>query len=84
MGQVLVLPDDLDGFVSITIEMSDEQNLEILVSKSPVDHTVVVNVDTLNLPEDDGGPRIRVYLNDEVTFENPPYPNTQRSDNADP
>lgn len=32
----------------------------------------VVHVDTDELDEDEKGPKCRVYLNDEVLFENPP------------
>lgn len=38
------------------------------------DGTMVVHVDTDDLPEDENGPLIRIYLNDEVIFENPPLP----------
>jgi hypothetical protein len=34
----------------------------------------VVHVDTDNLKEDDKGPFCRVYLNDDVIYENPPLP----------
>ena len=47
---------------------------DITVDKAPTDGTTVVWIDTPDLPEDDKGPVIRVYLNDEVIFENPPYP----------
>ena len=40
---------------------------------SEEDGTLVLAVET-RLEEDENGPKIRVYLNDEVVFENPPYP----------
>jgi hypothetical protein len=42
--------------------------------RSPVDGVAVVHVDTAGVPEDDAGPRVRVYVNDGPVFENPPYP----------
>jgi hypothetical protein len=42
--------------------------------RSPADGIAVVHVDTPDVPEDDDGPRIRVYVNDEPVFQNPPYP----------
>lgn len=41
---------------------------------SPVDGTVVVYIDTPDIPEDKDGPVIRVYLNDDPIFENPVFP----------
>ena len=34
----------------------------------------VMHVDTNGIPEDGEGPIIRIYLNDEVIYENPPLP----------
>jgi hypothetical protein len=42
-----------------------------------VDGTKVVFVDTPGLPEDFDGPLIRLYLNDEPVFENPPLPDLE-------
>ena len=41
--------------------------------QSEEDGTLVLAVET-RLEEDENGPKIRLYLNDEVVFENPPYP----------
>lgn len=38
------------------------------------DGTLVVHVDTMQIPENEKGPIVRLYLNDESVFENPPYP----------
>ena len=43
--------------------------------KSEADGTIVVEVLTNEKVEENAdGPKIRVYLNDDVLFENPPYP----------
>ena len=44
------------------------------VYKSEKDAVTVVHVDTVGMPEDSEGPLIRVYLNDGLLYENPPYP----------
>ena len=41
---------------------------------SEADGTLVLAIET-TLEEDENGPKIRVYLNDEAVFENPRYPN---------
>jgi hypothetical protein len=38
------------------------------------DGIAVIFVDTPGLPEDASGPLCRIYLNDEVIYENPSYP----------
>ena len=40
---------------------------------SEADGTLVLAIET-KIEEDKNGPKIRVYLNDEAVFENPPYP----------
>ena len=40
---------------------------------SEADGTLVLAIET-RIEEDENGPKIRVYLNDEAVFENPPYP----------
>lgn len=42
--------------------------------ESDADGTLVIQIDTPDIDEDINGPMIRVYLNDDVLFENPPYP----------
>lgn len=37
------------------------------------DGTPIVHIDTPDLPEDSGGPKCRIYLNDETVFENPTF-----------
>lgn len=39
-----------------------------------IDGTLVVGIDTPRLPEDEKGPLIRIWLNDETVYENPPVP----------
>lgn len=41
------------------------------VYRSSNDGVVVVHIQTEEIPEDKNGPIIRVYLNDEIIFENP-------------
>lgn len=47
-------------------------SFDVYVSEE--DQVTVVHVDTAGMEENCEGPRIRVYLNDGVIFENPPYP----------
>ena len=43
--------------------------------KSEADGTIVVEILTNEeIEENENGPKVRIYLNDEVLFENPPYP----------
>lgn len=75
----------LRSIISFVIESSkrgsgtsaEGYGLEVEIMESPVDHVVIVQIDTPGLPEDEDGPLIRVYLNDgDPLFENPPYPKT--------
>jgi len=43
------------------------------VYRSSNDGVIVVHVQTDEIPENENGPMIRVYLNDEVIFENPGF-----------
>ena len=47
------------------------------VYRSAVDGIWVVHVDTKEIEENEEGPRIRIYLNDEEIHSNPPYPGPQ-------
>jgi hypothetical protein len=43
--------------------------------QSEADGTIVVEILTNGeIEENENGPKVRIYLNDEVLFENPPYP----------
>jgi len=53
---------------------AEENGIEVSAYLSPEDGVVVVHVDTPNIDEDGKGPLIRLYLNDDSVFENPPYP----------
>lgn len=53
----------------------DLHGAEVTISKSPVDGTVVVEIDTPRIAENSKGPEVRVYLNDGCLFENPPFKN---------
>jgi len=44
------------------------------IYQSDADGVLVVHVDTHGLSEDEHGPILRIYLNDEVIYENPAYP----------
>lgn len=37
------------------------------------DGTLIIYIDTPAVPENDDGPEMRVYLNDEMVYENPEY-----------
>lgn len=57
--------------------LSQEQLLELGVEVEGyigTDGTLVIGIDTPNLPEDDTGPIIRIWLNDDTVYENPPVP----------
>lgn len=55
--------------------MEKTQKGGIIVSAypSPEDGTMVIHVDTPDVAEDSRGPLIRLYLNDDSVYENPPY-----------
>lgn len=60
-----------------TAEPSDAVNVNgvsVTVDTGESDGTKVVFVDTPDLPEDIHGPQVRLYLNDDVVYENPPLP----------
>lgn len=44
------------------------------VYRSEKDGCIILHIETNDIPEDENGPIIRVYLNDEPLFENPDYP----------
>jgi len=44
------------------------------VYRAEADGVTVIHVDTEGLPENDKGPKIRIYLNDYAIEENPVYP----------
>jgi len=51
---------------------------QLVTYKSLTDGVSVVHIDTLGEPEDENGPIIRVYLNDEPIFENPKFPESEQ------
>lgn len=53
---------------------------EVEICKSEVDGTWVVQIDTQNMPENELGPKLRVYLNDFCLHENPPFPERNQMD----
>lgn len=59
-------------------EVIDLHGVEVTISRSPKDGTVVVEIDTPQVPETSAGPEIRVYLNDGCLFENPPFISDRR------
>lgn len=52
--------------------------IEVDAYRSPEDDTLVVYVDTPGIDENEKGPLIRLYLNDDPVFENPPYPGSEQ------
>jgi hypothetical protein len=58
-----------------TIEQADPDKPEIVVevTRSELDGTIVIQIDTGGCPEDRDGPLCRIYLNDASLYENPPY-----------
>lgn len=48
--------------------------------ESTVDGVPVVHVETPASWDEPNGPRCRIYLNDEVIYENPPYPTPEEWD----
>jgi len=59
----------------IEMTIPDEMEEQLHWYKSEVDGTMVVEIWTNpDADTDPNGPKIRVYLNDDVLFENPPYP----------
>jgi hypothetical protein len=58
---------------SMTDNTFTAHDITITVDHAESDGTVVVFIDTPSLPEDSEGPFIRVYLNDGIVFENPPF-----------
>ena len=61
-------------YLRIEMTIPDEMEENLHWYKSEVDGTMVVEIWTKDTDEDAKGPKIRVYLNDDVLFENPPYP----------
>ena len=55
-------------------ESLEKYGIEIDAYRSPEDDTLVVFVDTPGIDENEKGPLIRLYLNDDAVFENPEYP----------
>jgi hypothetical protein len=53
--------------------MNTIEKPKVTITESPLDGTWVVEIDTdPDCPNADGEPEIRVYLNDDCIFENPP------------
>lgn len=63
----------MDDTTEIRIPINDHV-ITVAVYSSPQDGTVIVAVDTPDIPEDAHGPKIRMWLNDDTVFENPPVP----------
>lgn len=56
----------------------EARGIEVDAYRSPEDDTLVVYVDTPGIDENEKGPLIRLYLNDDPVFENPPYPGSEK------
>ena len=51
------------------------QDLRLYCYISEADGIPVVAIETqITMEENENGPKARIYLNDDVLFENPPYP----------
>lgn len=57
----------------MVINCIEINGIEVHVFESELDGTLTVMIDTPDIGEDEGGPKIRIYLNDERVFDNPPY-----------
>ena len=55
-------------------EATGNQTFTFDIYNSQVDKVPVVHIETPPEWDETDGPRCRIYLNDEVIFENPPYP----------
>lgn len=51
----------------------EHMGIDIEITKSELDGTLTIFIDTPNIDENENGPKIRVYLNDEAVFDNPNY-----------
>lgn len=51
----------------------EHMGIEIEITESELDGTLIVFINTPNIDENENGPKIRVYLNDEPVFDNPNY-----------
>lgn len=73
-----------DAVLSIEPDDGDDESvITVTVTKSPEDEVLVVHIDTNGEREDNNGPLVRIHLNDETIFENPPYPyNHEGGDDA--
>ena len=64
----------MSDIVVVSSSATRSRTYGISVRESDADGTLVIQIDTPDIDEDINGPMIRVYLNDDVLFENPPYP----------
>jgi len=60
---------------SCTVKEDLLKNVSVDKYISTIDNKVVVHIDTYELPENNKGPMLRIYLNDDT--ENPLWDNTQ-------
>lgn len=51
----------------------EHMGIEIEITESELDGTLLVFIDTPNIVENENGPKIRVLLNNEAVFDNPSY-----------
>lgn len=57
---------------ALAFEEADRPTFHVYDAES--DGVKIVHVETAGVPADANGPRIRIYLNDEIIFENPALP----------
>jgi len=59
------------------IEELEAHGLKVFVYRSPEDDTPVIQIDTPGTGENEVGPLFRLYVNDALVYENPPYPGVE-------
>ena len=52
----------------------EKHGIEVDAYRSPEDDILVIYIDTPGIDENEKGPLLRLYLNDDPAFENPAYP----------
>ena len=60
--------------VVLFLAKADAAGVEVTIDRSEIDGVIVVFIDTPGRAEDANGPIVRIHLNDEPLWENPPLP----------
>lgn len=64
--------------VASTLARAAFAGVEVTVSRAQADGTLLVQIDTEDVDENDEGPLMRVYVNDGAVYENPVLPGVER------